>query len=179
MLINLFLRSRIFTHWLLLDSFLNQICKLPLPPCYQKNTDFVIVCSMYIVYNWALSSSYNYDSPKSGSPTMELALASVINFASNTWSRGGMERDTTGILMWDEIFLVETPSGREVAVALVDTQVDKHKIYPKRACCAFNDRHQLICDQFNFRAPLTRTAQWGTVPPYLPCLSWPGSLLNF
>ena len=34
-----------------------------------------------------------------------------------------MERDTTGILMWDEIFLVETPSGREVAVALVDTQV--------------------------------------------------------
>ena len=38
-------------------------------------------------------------------------------------SRGGMERDTTGILMWDEIFLVETPSGREVAVALVDTQV--------------------------------------------------------
>ena len=37
--------------------------------------------------------------------------------------RGGMERDTTGILMWDEIFLVETPSGREVAVALVDTQV--------------------------------------------------------
>ena len=36
-----------------------------------------------------------------------------------------MERDTTGILMWDEIFLVETPSGREVAVALVDTQVVK------------------------------------------------------
>ena len=43
-------------------------------------------------------------------------------FAPNI-SRGGMERDTTGILMWDEIFLVETPSGREVAVALVDTQV--------------------------------------------------------
>ena len=39
------------------------------------------------------------------------------------YCRGGMERDTTGILMWDEIFLVETPSGREVAVALVDTQV--------------------------------------------------------
>ena len=34
-----------------------------------------------------------------------------------------MERDTTGILMWEEIFLVETPDGREVAVALVDTQV--------------------------------------------------------
>ena len=46
----------------------------------------------------------------------------LLIFAPNI-SRGGMERDTTGILMWDEIFLVETPSGREVAVALVDTQV--------------------------------------------------------
>ena len=57
-----------------------------------------------------------------------------------------MERDTTGILMWDEIFLVETPSGREVAVALVDTQVlmklDKHKIYPNTAVVH-------ICDSFN------------------------------
>ena len=34
-----------------------------------------------------------------------------------------MERDTTGILMWSELFLVTTPAGREVAVALVDTQV--------------------------------------------------------
>ena len=45
------------------------------------------------------------------------------NFMITKCCRGGMERDTTGILMWDEIFLVETPSGREVAVALVDTQV--------------------------------------------------------
>ena len=33
-----------------------------------------------------------------------------------------MERDTTGILMWSKVFLVKTPSGKEVAVALVDTQ---------------------------------------------------------
>jgi atlastin len=48
--------------------------------------------------------------------------------------RGGMERDTTGILMWDEIFLVETPSGREVAVALVDTQGSFDKNSTVRDC---------------------------------------------
>ena len=37
--------------------------------------------------------------------------------------RGGSERDTTGILMWSEVFLVKTPFGKEVAVALMDTQV--------------------------------------------------------
>ena len=33
-----------------------------------------------------------------------------------------MERDTTGILMWSKVFLIKTDSGKEVAVALVDTQ---------------------------------------------------------
>ncbi len=37
--------------------------------------------------------------------------------------RGGMERDTTGILMWSKVFLVKTPrAGKEVAVVLFDTQ---------------------------------------------------------
>jgi len=48
--------------------------------------------------------------------------------------RGGMERDTTGILMWEEIFLVETPDGREVAVALVDTQGSFDKNSTVRDC---------------------------------------------
>lgn len=48
--------------------------------------------------------------------------------------RGGMERDTTGILMWDEVFLVETPDGREVAVALVDTQGSFDKNSTVRDC---------------------------------------------
>ena len=39
-----------------------------------------------------------------------------------TICRGGMERDTTGILMWSKVFLIKTDSGKEVAVALVDTQ---------------------------------------------------------
>ncbi len=41
----------------------------------------------------------------------------------NAMPRGGSERDTTGILMWSEVFLVKTPFGKEVAVALMDTQV--------------------------------------------------------
>lgn len=31
-----------------------------------------------------------------------------------TW-RGGSERDTTGILMWSEVFLVDTPKGEKVS----------------------------------------------------------------
>ena len=36
--------------------------------------------------------------------------------------RGGAERDTTGILMWSEVFEVKLPSGKDVAVVLMDTQ---------------------------------------------------------
>lgn len=36
--------------------------------------------------------------------------------------RGGAERDTTGILLWSQVFRVTTPSGEEIAVLLMDTQ---------------------------------------------------------
>ncbi|RWS30437.1 atlastin-2-like protein [Leptotrombidium deliense] len=36
--------------------------------------------------------------------------------------RGGSERDTTGILMWSEPFIVKSGSGQEVAILLMDTQ---------------------------------------------------------
>lgn len=36
--------------------------------------------------------------------------------------RGGCERDTTGILAWSEILMVDTPSGEKIAVLLLDTQ---------------------------------------------------------
>ncbi|XP_068895871.1 atlastin isoform X2 [Tenebrio molitor] len=36
--------------------------------------------------------------------------------------RGGSERDTTGILMWSEVFLTELLTGEKVAIVLLDTQ---------------------------------------------------------
>ncbi|XP_045537707.1 atlastin isoform X1 [Papilio machaon] len=36
--------------------------------------------------------------------------------------RGGSERDTTGILMWSEVFKTTLPTGEKVAVILLDTQ---------------------------------------------------------
>ncbi len=40
-----------------------------------------------------------------------------------TYFRGGIERETTGILMWSKVYTLQTPTGKEVAIALVDTQV--------------------------------------------------------
>ncbi|CAL1575318.1 unnamed protein product [Knipowitschia caucasica] len=36
--------------------------------------------------------------------------------------RGGSERETTGIQIWSEVFLVDKPDGRKVALLLMDTQ---------------------------------------------------------
>ena len=36
--------------------------------------------------------------------------------------RGGSERDTTGILIWSEVFTAHTRKGKKVAIVLMDTQ---------------------------------------------------------
>lgn len=36
--------------------------------------------------------------------------------------RGGSERDTTGILMWSEVFKATLENGEKVAIILLDTQ---------------------------------------------------------
>jgi len=48
--------------------------------------------------------------------------------------RGGSERDTTGILMWSEVFPVRTPDGKEVVIALIDTQGSFDKNSTVRDC---------------------------------------------
>ncbi|XP_061097066.1 atlastin-1 isoform X1 [Conger conger] len=65
---------------------------------------------------------------------MDFMLRYMYNQASEGWLgepdepltgfswRGGSERETTGIQIWSEVFLVDKPDGRKVAVLLMDTQ---------------------------------------------------------
>ncbi|XP_018497757.1 atlastin-2 [Galendromus occidentalis] len=51
-----------------------------------------------------------------------------------TW-RGGCERDTTGILVWNEVFKVKTPKGEELAVIFMDTQGTFDSDSTVKDCC--------------------------------------------
>uniref|UniRef100_A0A8C5DPW5 GB1/RHD3-type G domain-containing protein n=1 Tax=Gouania willdenowi TaxID=441366 RepID=A0A8C5DPW5_GOUWI len=65
---------------------------------------------------------------------MDFMLRYMYNHASDSWLgdaeepltgfswRGGSERETTGIQIWSEVFLVDKPDGSKVAVLLMDTQ---------------------------------------------------------
>ncbi|XP_016403524.1 atlastin-1-like [Sinocyclocheilus rhinocerous] len=65
---------------------------------------------------------------------MDFMLRYMYSQASDTWLgdpdepltgfswRGGSERETTGIQIWSEVFLVDKPDGSKVAVLLMDTQ---------------------------------------------------------
>uniref|UniRef100_A0A8C2AQH2 Atlastin GTPase 1 n=1 Tax=Cyprinus carpio TaxID=7962 RepID=A0A8C2AQH2_CYPCA len=65
---------------------------------------------------------------------MDFMLRYMYSQASDKWLgdpdepltgfswRGGSERETTGIQIWSEVFLVDKPDGSKVAVLLMDTQ---------------------------------------------------------
>ncbi|KTG01727.1 hypothetical protein cypCar_00029034 [Cyprinus carpio] len=65
---------------------------------------------------------------------LDFMLRYMRNQSSESWTggddepltgfswRGGCERETTGILAWSEVFVVEKKDGTKVAVLLVDTQ---------------------------------------------------------
>ena len=47
---------------------------------------------------------------------------------------GGSQRDTTGVLIWSEIFTVVSHTGEEVAVVLMDTQVIRNNATQYQSC---------------------------------------------
>ncbi|KAJ6217508.1 hypothetical protein RDWZM_008665 [Blomia tropicalis] len=58
---------------------------------------------------------------QSGCGGSEWLVDSTVPLKGFSW-RGGCQRDTTGILMWSEPFVVRLDDGREVAIVLMDTQ---------------------------------------------------------
>lgn len=74
---------------------------------FQANSPYSILLTQYHHHNLRTNDDWlgNDDEPLSGF----------------SW-RGGSERDTTGILMWSDIFLHDQPNGEKVAIILLDTQ---------------------------------------------------------
>ncbi|XP_040001099.1 atlastin-2-like [Xiphias gladius] len=72
---------------------------------FRKGKSFLLDFMLRYMYKQSNSWIGNVDEPLTGF----------------TW-RGGCERETTGILAWSELFVVEKPDGCKVAVLLMDTQ---------------------------------------------------------
>ena len=82
-----------------------------------------------------------------------------------------MERDTTGILMWSKVFLVKTDKGKEVAVALVDTQGSFDKNRSVLAVKSYCISHSLEKYSFSFLEILNCVSQMFLESPELLPLS--------
>ncbi|XP_064411913.1 atlastin-2 isoform X1 [Latimeria chalumnae] len=72
---------------------------------FRKGKSFLLDFMLRYMYSKSLSWLGRTDEPLTGF----------------TW-RGGCERETTGIQIWSEVFVVEKPNGTKVAVLLMDTQ---------------------------------------------------------
>lgn len=86
------------------------VCIVSVAGAFRKGKSFLLdffLRYMYSKYGTIQSGDWlgNEDEPLSGF----------------SW-RGGSERDTTGILMWSEIFLHDAPNGEKYAIILLDTQ---------------------------------------------------------
>uniref|UniRef100_A0A4W5JPB6 Atlastin GTPase 1 n=1 Tax=Hucho hucho TaxID=62062 RepID=A0A4W5JPB6_9TELE len=68
--------------------------------------------------DFMLRYMYNHVSSKASEEWLGESEEPLTGFS---W-RGGSERETTGIQIWSEVFLVDKPDGRKVAVLLMDTQ---------------------------------------------------------
>nr|XP_014351135.1 PREDICTED: atlastin-2 [Latimeria chalumnae] len=94
---------------------------------------FVLLKPCSIKYNLlvlakALNNQQNCSSTLHPRPSVRIVFQSLSWLGRTdepltgfTW-RGGCERETTGIQIWSEVFVVEKPNGTKVAVLLMDTQ---------------------------------------------------------
>ncbi|KAF7649297.1 hypothetical protein LDENG_00143870 [Lucifuga dentata] len=83
-----------------------QVVVVSVAGAFRKGKSFLLDFMLRYMYNQSSSSWFGgEDEPLTGF----------------TW-RGGCERETTGILAWSEVFVVEKPDGCKVAVLLIDTQ---------------------------------------------------------
>ncbi|XP_016519217.1 atlastin-2-like isoform X2 [Poecilia formosa] len=79
---------------------------------FRKGKSFLLDFMLRYMYNQRSVSSKHSDAWIGGDHEP------LIGFK---W-RGGCERETTGIQVWSDVFVVEKPDGNKVAVLLVDTQ---------------------------------------------------------
>uniref|UniRef100_A0A4W3IKN2 Atlastin-1 n=1 Tax=Callorhinchus milii TaxID=7868 RepID=A0A4W3IKN2_CALMI len=83
-----------------------EVVALSVAGAFRKGKSFLMDFMLRYMYGQELNTWLgHYDEPLTGF----------------SW-RGGSERETTGIQIWSEVFLVDIPSGEKVAVLLMDTQ---------------------------------------------------------
>lgn len=73
-----------------------------------------LLSKLFLIFFFSFSSQYDSTSEEKSSVEDWMGPAD-IPLEGFSW-RGGSERDTTGILMWSEIFLTTLPGGEKVTV---------------------------------------------------------------
>uniref|UniRef100_A0A0K8TP26 Putative conserved plasma membrane protein n=1 Tax=Tabanus bromius TaxID=304241 RepID=A0A0K8TP26_TABBR len=106
-----FLNEEALTEVLLQDEIKDRfVCIVSVAGAFRKGKSFLLNFFLRYMYT-------KYVKNQSG----DWLGAEESPLTGFSW-RGGSERDTTGILMWSDIFLYDAPSGEKIAVILLDTQ---------------------------------------------------------
>lgn len=102
---------------LLLDDRIKNklVCVVSVAGAFRKGKSFLLDFFLRFL-------RYQYGSTSSFSGDMSCWLGSSDTPLDGFSWKGGCERDTTGILMWSELFLTSLPGVGDVAIILLDTQ---------------------------------------------------------
>nr|XP_013806708.1 PREDICTED: atlastin-1-like [Apteryx mantelli mantelli] len=115
-----------------------KLAELVLTPCcdeagragsYAKREGWGKALRSGALFLWSKESSPSAAPCTGGSPAGLCLPGETVDWVGDynepltgfSW-RGGSERETTGIQIWSEVFLVDKPDGTKVAVLLMDTQ---------------------------------------------------------